>query len=48
MKITQEVRNKFIALKFAKKVLPDLDLTEKEKDNLKNKITLCITKVKKV
>ncbi len=46
MKITNELRKKFIMLKFEKKVLPDL--TEISKDNLINKIKIClITKTKK-
>ena len=41
MKITNELRKKFIALKFEKKVLPDL--TETEKNKIINKIKICHT-----
>lgn len=48
MKITDEIKKKFISVKFAKEILPELDLTKEKKIELKNKIKCQdITKMKK-
>ena len=42
MKITKEVRKKYLAVKFRKDILPDLELTKAEKDKVELSIKTLI------